>query len=274
MTQPIEIGRLIDCLKELGVKQGDSILTHTAFRSLFHGGDQPVDAGYFWSRSYGRDLIRALKDLTGDDGVLMMPTEFLPDYQMAAFRADLYDTRTAPTNRGFLCDLFMEFPQVIRSCHPIYNVTSLGSDFTPFIDAHPSLEYSMDVGSPWWEFMQRGGKIIFLGASLDSNSFIHMPEYVLKDAYPRPVFFNRPHRFHVIDRNGQTIAVDGRVHAIRWGPMVVTKACHYLNQKYGILRQQSLGETLISVIDARAQYEALLREIELGFSWYDAMTWS
>jgi aminoglycoside N3'-acetyltransferase len=273
LTFPIEIERIVGCLKELGVRQGDSLFTHTAFRSLFHGSKQANDNS-IGSAPYGRDLIRALRDLTGDDGVLMMPSEFLPDYQMVAFRGEIYDSRTAPTSRGYLCRLFMEFPQVARSCHPIYNVAAWGRTFIPILASHHNLEYSMDVGSPWWEFMQRGGKIVYLGASLDSNSFIHMPEYILKDDYPRPIFFNRPHRFKVVDQNGQTIEVRGRVHAIRWGPMVVTKACQYLNQKYDILRQKSLEEALITVVEARAQYDALMREIEFGFSWYDAMTWS
>ncbi|HWA21424.1 MAG TPA: AAC(3) family N-acetyltransferase [Caulobacterales bacterium] len=269
---PIAPEALIECLDGLGIPAGTSLFTHTAFRQLYRGSVKaaPPQA----SRQYARDLIRALRGHVGADGVLMMPTEYAGDYQLDAFRKTRFDLRTAPTNRGFLCSAFLETDGVRRSSGPIYNVTASGPrDFLATLDAHHSLAYSMDKGSPWWEFMRRGGKIAYIGASLDSNSFIHMPEYVLKQDYPRPVFFGRPHTFYLTDTTGRNLDVEAYVHAIRWGPLVVTKFCRFLNHKYGILREGRIENTPVIVVDAKAQYDALMAELELGMSWYDAMTW-
>lgn len=270
---PIPVETLADCLRELGVEEGNSLLTHTAFRSLYYGSAQ-AKTDYRSSDHYGRDLIRGLKNLVGPEGILMMPTEFLPDYQMASFQGATFDLRRVGTNRGFLCQLFLEFPDVRRSTHAIYNCAALGPrSFDSFLQNHFRFEYSMDIGSPWHELMKRQGKIVFLGASLDSHSLIHMPEYIMKQAYPRPVFFGRSHHYKLIDTFGDMLELDGYVHAIRWGSDVVTRFCHYLDKKYGIMKRSLIGETSIVVMDAQAQYDALMREIESGVSWYDAMTW-
>jgi aminoglycoside N3'-acetyltransferase len=269
----IPVDALIACLEELGVSRGDNILTHTAFRSLYYGGAEPPPRR--WSSSqYGRDLIRGLKNLVGPDGIVMMPTEFIPDYQMASFESKVFDLRHVSTNRGFLCRLFLEWPDVRRSTQAIYNCAALAPrNFEPFLEQHHLQAYSMDVGSPWHEFMRRGGKIVYLGASLDSNSMIHLPEYILKQDYPRPVFFGRPHMYKMTDSRGRHIQAEAYVHAIKWGPNVVTKFCQHLHARYRILEQRFVGDTPIIVVDAKVQYDALMNELSNGVSWYDAMTW-
>src|SRR5262245_33097049 len=102
----IPVETIVDTLKQLGVSKGDGLLTHTAFRSLYYGGNDP-DPSSLTTEQYGRDLIRALKDLVGPEGILMMPTEFLPDYQMASFEGGVFDLRQVSTNRGFICRLFL-----------------------------------------------------------------------------------------------------------------------------------------------------------------------
>nr|WP_255616523.1 AAC(3) family N-acetyltransferase [Microvirga puerhi] len=269
---PIPVEALVSCLRELGVREGDSLLTHTAFRSLYYG--WPEEAEWSLSDHYGRNVIRGLKDLVGSEGILMMPSEFLPDYQMASFRGTTFDLRHQRTNRGFLPQLFLEFSDVKRSTNPIYNCAVWGPrSFEPFLENHHQFAYSMDVGSPWHELMKRNGKVAYLGASLDSNSMIHMPEYILKQDYPRPVFFGRPHHYNLIDTAGRSIEADAYVHAIRWGSYVVTKFCNYLNSRYGILKHGTVGDTSIVVVDAQAQYDALMSELNQGVSWYDATTW-
>jgi aminoglycoside N3'-acetyltransferase len=269
---PIPIETIVNTLHRLGVKDGDSLLTHTAFRSLFRGSKEKLtEVGS--SELYARDLIRALRDICGPTGALMMPTEFLPDYQIASFQGRPFDLRSAPTNRGFLCQQLLELPEARRSTNPIYNIAAVGGGFEELLDEHYKYEYSMDKGSPWWEFSERGGKIVYLGASLDSNSCIHMPEYVLKNEYPKPVFFSRPHEFNLIDLRGRPYRARAYVHAIRWGSGVVTKACRYLHYRHRILNEAFIGTTPIVVVEARLQYKALIKELELGFCWYDAMTW-
>jgi aminoglycoside N3'-acetyltransferase len=149
-----------------------------------------------------------------------------------------------------------------------------GSALDAECEAHWDHRYVMDVGTPWHRFMELGGKIVFFGADIASNSMIHVPEYVLQNEYPRPVYFSRPHVFRVQkDASQPARDVEGFVHAIRWGQDTVKKFCDYLNGKYGIYQHVKVYDTEIIVVKAKDQYDALMRELDAGRSWYDAIYW-
>jgi aminoglycoside 3-N-acetyltransferase len=270
---PVPIERIVGCLRELGVQDGDSLLVHSSFRSLFYG--WPEDAAHYRSGdAYARDVICALRDIVGNKGALLVPTEFLSDHHYAAFRRETIDLRAARSNRGFLTEVFLGLPDTRRSLHPIYNVAAVSGILDDALARHGSLEYSMDIGSPWWQFTDIGGKVIYLGVDLDSNSLIHLPEYILKMDYPRPVFFHRPHEFTIVDLYGNRHLVRGYLHAIRWPQFTVTKFCSYLNKRYRIYRTAHLHQTPVTVVDAQSQYRSLMAELDAGVSWYDAIAWS
>lgn len=268
---PIPIDRIVACLRQLGIRDDDSILVHSNLFNLCYGWPGAAVANQSAS-GYARQLIRALRDICGSAGALIMPTEFVPDHQLAALRHEVLDLRVARTNRGSLPNLFLEWADVRRSLHPIYNVAGVGLDGA--IARHAEFEYSMDVGSPWWEFTRMGGKVLLLGVGLEADSLIHLPEYVLKAEYPRPVFFNRPHEFRVVDEDGQPHEVRGYLHGVRWPGWTVSKFLCYLNGRYSFYQTIHLHHTPITVIDAQLQYDALMSELDAGIAWYDAVGWA
>jgi aminoglycoside N3'-acetyltransferase len=206
-------------------------------------------------------------------GALLLPTEFIRDKQQAAFTGQTFDLQEAASTRGFITECFRRSEGVTRSTNPIYNVSVLGEGYDKALVDHWELPYTMDVGSPWHQFMEAGGKIVFLGVSLATNSMIHMPEYLLKDAYPRPVFYNQPHAFQLVGPSGEHREVLAYMHAIQWPVSTGPKFCNYLNEKRSIYHKAVVGRAEITVVGAKEQYEALLAELEQGVCWYDAMYW-
>jgi aminoglycoside 3-N-acetyltransferase len=192
---PIPIDQIQDALRSVGIQQGDSLLIHSSLRSFYHGAARS-NARYKTGEDYARDIIKMFLDITGDTGILMMPTEFVRGYQRASAVNEAYSLSNAPSKRGYMTDFFLKWDGVIRSTHPIYNVAVYGKGFDDVLQNHWDLLYTMDVGSPWHKFMELGGKVVFFGVPIDNNSIIHMPEYILKNDYPRPVFYNKPHVFN------------------------------------------------------------------------------
>lgn len=270
---PAPIETIRDALASLGIARNDSILLHSTLTRFLRATDEPNTLPRE-GRAYGDMLLDLFLEFSGERGALLLPTEFVGDYQMASFRRECFDLSSAPSNRGFLTELFRARPGVVRSTNPIYNVAIKGPGYHESAAAHWNLPYSMDAGSPWYQFMESGGFIVFFGVSIANNSMIHLPEYVMKGEYPRPVFFQRPHELRVRATDGTVRDVPSMVHAIRWPEDTVPKFCAYLQRKYGIYRHAEVFGVPITVCRARDQYDALMRELQAGVSWYDAMTWT
>lgn len=268
---PEEIRR---SLEELGVRSGDSLMVHSSVRRFYLGGKEPAGGKPIAaSGDYAAELLALLLAVPGDSGVLMMPTDFVGEYAQAAAAKTVFNLKTAPSNRGYLTELLRRKEGARRSNHPIYNLTVYGRGLEAEISNHWNLPYSMDVGSPWHRFMELGGKILLFGVDYEVNSFIHMPEYLLKQAYPRAVFHERPFTFVLEGDDGRRREVEAWAHKIHWTEGALSKFCRHLNTRYGIYRTVWAGSAPITVVKASDQHEAALAELRKGTCWYDAMSW-
>ncbi len=161
----------------------------------------------------------------------------------------------------------------MRSLHPIYNISVYGNGFEHEIMNHHNIQFTMAKGSPWHKFMESNGKIIYLGVELHANSMIHLPEYEMGLNYPRPVFFNLPHEFKIINYQRNIENIMGFVHAIGWKSKTVQLFMQYMHDKSPLLRIDNIYNTTITVVDSKKQTESLYRELKDNKSWYDAIAW-
>lgn len=267
---PIKIDEILELLEKLGVKQGDDILIHSSFRSIYKGSSFLHYKNYK-SADYARDLISEIKNYLGS-GSILMPTEFIDDYHMRSFDGTIYSPKSEKTNRGFFTEAFLNHLDIQRSLHPIYNLAILGDSYAKAISTHHTLPFSMSKGSPWYQFTEGGGKIVFMGVGLNSNSLLHLPEYDLGLEYPRPVFFHKPHIFKIKDK-GIIQEVEAYVHAIRWKPQTAQAFLTYLDDKNSFIKYGKIENTLFSVVDSSKQRELLMIELQDNISWYDAIGW-
>lgn len=265
---PLDLAVLDRALDELGIVSGDHLLVHSALSALLYARyTAAAVARSADQRSYAQAVLDRLLARIGPSGTLVMPTEFIADYPAAQIMGEPFNLRQVPSRRGFLTELFRKMPGAIRSTGPIYNLTKIGRSFDDAFADHHARLYSQDEGSPWAEFEKAGGKVLFLGVDFEANSFIHRPEYILKNDFPLPVFFGRPHEF-LVDRGSGAVPVRSYAHGITWPAQTVNRACFYLQRKYGFYRHAKLGNSMIWSMKAADQTDALFKELERGLTWY------
>ncbi len=154
-------------LRELGVREGATLLVHTSYRAL-----RPVAGG-------PAQLIRALLEAIGPEGTLVMPS--WGDDDEAPF--DPVRTRVSPT-LGVTAELFRRFPGVRRSSHP-FSFAALGPAAAAITgDPLPLPPHRLE--SPVGRVFQRNGQILLLGVGHDANTTVHLAEVLAGVPYGVP----------------------------------------------------------------------------------------
>ena len=159
--------RMISDLRSLGVREGDSLLVHTAFSKL----GKNVDP---------REVIEALAEALGKDGTLI-----LPSLSWANVTKDdpVFNVRETPVCIGFLPEYFRRFPGVVRSVHPTHSCCALGGRAEYFTGTHALDETPVGPNSPFRKLKEADGKILFLGCSTTPNTSVHGIEELVTPDY-------------------------------------------------------------------------------------------
>ncbi|TDD96671.1 aminoglycoside 3-N-acetyltransferase [Actinomadura rubrisoli] len=206
---PVTRGRLGRELDELGLTKGDIVMFHTRMSALGYvaGGPQTI--------------INALRDTVGAEGTLMVtcgwndapPYDFTdwPEDWQAALRAEhpAYDPQVseADHNNGRLPEALRRCPGAVRSRHPDAGFAALGPAAHVLMDDHP-WDDPHGPGSPLARLVARGGRVLLLGAPLDTLTLLHHAEALAKAPGKRFVDYQQPitvdgervwRRFHDID---------------------------------------------------------------------------
>jgi aminoglycoside 3-N-acetyltransferase len=151
--------KIIEVLREFGIKPGDSLIVHSSFRSLgeVEGGPGTV--------------VEALLEAIGPPGNLMLPTfnytRPLPD--------PYYDPNETSCRTGIIPETARKFPGAVRSLHPTHSVAVIGPDAEELTKDHLSFP-TFGKGSPIDRLARRGGKVLLIGVGNITNSMIHVAE--------------------------------------------------------------------------------------------------
>ncbi|SCZ04843.1 aminoglycoside 3-N-acetyltransferase [Microvirga guangxiensis] len=171
---------LYDDLKRLGVRPGDMVMVHAAMRRvgpLLNGPDA---------------LIGALLDAVGPNGTLMayvdwdarydelldeegrVPPEWrdhIPPFDAASSRAI--------RDHGILAEFIRTTPGARRSGNPGASVAAIGAQADWLTANHP-LDYGYGEGSPFAKLVKAGGKVLMVGAPLDTMTLLHHAEHLTR----------------------------------------------------------------------------------------------
>jgi aminoglycoside 3-N-acetyltransferase len=180
-------GTLASQLRALGLAAGDVVMLHSSMRSLGYvvGGPQAV--------------VRALLDVLGDGGTLVVPTHTpdnsdpagwrnppVPESWWPTIRADTpgFDPFRTPSHwMGTLPELVRTWPGALRSAHPQVSCAALGRDAAQIVASHP-LDDPHGERSPLGAINRLDGKVLLLGVDHSSNTSLHLAETRL-EAPPR-----------------------------------------------------------------------------------------
>ena len=141
-------------------------MVHAALRSL-----GPVVGGV-------NTVIQAMLDAIGPEGTLSAYVDWEPFYEDGDEDPPVFDKRIARAARahGFLHEAFRTWPDVLRSDHPDAGVAAIGPLAERLTADHP-FQYGYGEGSPFERFCQWGGRVLMLGAPMDTISLMHHAEH-------------------------------------------------------------------------------------------------
>jgi aminoglycoside 3-N-acetyltransferase len=163
-------------LSKLGVASGDLLMVHSACRSVgpvLGGPDAIIDAlrtavGPSGTIMAYLDWDAPWEDLTDESG------RTLPEWRDQVVPFDPARTRAA-RDVGVLPEFLRTTPGAVRSGNPGASVAAIGARAGWLTTNHP-LDYGYGAGSPLAKLVEAEGKVLMLGAPLDTMTLLHHAE--------------------------------------------------------------------------------------------------
>lgn len=188
-------------LERLGAGAGDTVMVHAALSRvgrLLNGPDA---------------VIGALLDATSPGGTLLAYTDWDARYDElldgdgrvpATWRPHVppFDPAASRANRdnGTLAEFVRTWPGAVRSGNPGASVSAVGERAEWITAGHP-LDYGYGADSPLARLVAVGGKVLMIGAPLDTMTLLHHAEHLAAIPGKRVIRYEVP-----------ITGDDGRVH--------------------------------------------------------------
>lgn len=182
-----------------------------------------------------------------------------------------FDVRTATNAMGAISNLLMQREGCLRSLHPTHSALALGARASYYIDGHEKDPTPFGPGSPFAKLSRNRGKILMLGVGLNSVTNTHVYEDLLADELPFRVYQARSHAVNCIDRSGRRCVVHTPCHASFLAARRDVERARARLQRGGHIVTRRLGESEISLLDARGLTATLLAMLLEGDSIYGAV---
>ena len=169
---PATRASLADAFTALGVQPGDEVFVHAALRAI-----GPVVGG-------ADVVLDALRDAVGTDGTILGYCDWQLDEAARDDRAlrafvppfDPGRSRSIRDN-GFWPELLRTTPGALRSACPGASCAALGARAAWYVADH-ALDYGYGPASPFGKLVEADGKVLMLGAPLDTMTLLHHAEHL------------------------------------------------------------------------------------------------
>ncbi|MEV0147613.1 MULTISPECIES: aminoglycoside 3-N-acetyltransferase [unclassified Nonomuraea] len=190
---PVTRDRIARDLTALGLAEGDVVMFHTRMSAIGYvaGGPQTI--------------INALLDVVGKRGTLMVtcgwndaPPYDFTDWPRAwqdalreghpAYDPDLSE---ADHDNGRLPEALRRRPGAVRSRHPDASFAALGASAAALMADHP-WDHPHGPGSPLAKLVAARGRVLLLGAPLDTLTLLHHAEALADAPGKRFVEYEQP----------------------------------------------------------------------------------
>lgn len=184
--------RIIEDLSRLGVASGQTIMLHASVKAIG------------WVVGGPDTVLQALLDLLTSKGTLMMLAgwednpyhikEWSQEKQVAYLEeCPYFNPATSRANRkwGILNEYLRTRPGAYRSNHPEGSIVALGHNARWITENH-TLQYGYGPGSPLEKLFNSEGKVLMLGAPLDTITVLHYAEYLANVPNKKVVKYKMP----------------------------------------------------------------------------------
>lgn len=151
----------------LGIREGEVLMVHSSVRAVgeVRGGVNVI--------------VQALLDSLGLAGTLVAYLDFEPFFEDEDEEdVPVFDKRIANAARdhGILHETIRNWPGTLRSDHPDAGVAALGAQAEWITAQHP-FQYGYGPGSPLEKVVLAKGRVLMLGAPLDTITLLHYAEH-------------------------------------------------------------------------------------------------
>ena len=189
-------------LEALGIKRGDSVIVHTAFKSI--GG---MEGGV-------HTLINALIDVLLPEGALLFPNLYIP-HGFDVESPPRFDLKKDPIREPYLGIT----PEIFKfnfaehfSIHPTHSLVGIGDKAEGILKDHEKAGLPCGRGTPWLKNAEMGGKVLLIGCTQHSNTTYHTAEELMENPYR--LTDDVIHGVCTLD--GQEIVVPTRLHVWKY----------------------------------------------------------
>ncbi|HET9446069.1 MAG TPA: AAC(3) family N-acetyltransferase [Steroidobacteraceae bacterium] len=161
MTSPNTCASLAHDFTALGLRAGMTVMVHSSLGRIG------------WTDGGPTTVIKALLDVLGPGGTLVMPAESPQLADPANTR--LFDPQTTPTTMGAIPEAFRSYPGTLRSNHPLGSVCAHGP-LAREITAQHALELYEGPGTPFEKLYELNAWTLLLGVGFNRCTSLHYAE--------------------------------------------------------------------------------------------------
>ena len=186
--------QLVRDLSHLGMAAGDVVMVHSSMRAVgkvLGGPDVVIQALLYVVGPAGTAMVYvdwedAVQDLTRDDVAEKLDERLLEELPP-------FDPKTSRARRayGILPEFLRTWPGAFRSGNPDGSVAAVGAKAEWLCSDHP-LQYGYGQGSPLAKLVEVRGKVLLLGAPLDTITLLHHSEHMARLPNKRVIHYREP----------------------------------------------------------------------------------
>ena len=148
---------LMKDLASLSIPADGTLLVHSSMKAIGE-----VDGG-------AETVLDALSDYMAE-GLLVLPTH---TWDRINAQQPVYSVTDTASCVGILPELFRKRTGVIRSHHPTHSVAALGRDAAAYTEGDEYFNTPCHRNGPWGRLLDRRAVILFIGADLTKNTYMH-----------------------------------------------------------------------------------------------------
>lgn len=220
-----------DGLRKLGFSDNPVILVHSSLKSF-----GTVEGG-------AETLIRALLDLCGDKGTLVMPTLTFSSVNEAD---PFFDAAETPSGTGYVTEVFRKMPGVKRSMHVYSSAAAFGRDAEYITNWH--FDSPCGPETPYGKIIELQGYSLFIGVEFGCNTLFHCAEEAVNPPYLK---YKTIHNVKVRDIEGNITVRDYRRYdCYQTGIIRKLEKMGPVFKDRGVLREIRIGSSQITMIPA------------------------
>ncbi len=246
-------GRLLACLRDLGVRSGDSVMLHSG--SLGEPGFSGTVA----------QLDDVFVEAVGREGhLLMVSLPYRTSSQQYLSTLKRFDVRTAPSMMGLMSESFRRRPGVLRSLHPTHPTLVLGPRAEWFVAEHPDCLYPCGPGTPFDKLASVDGKAVFFNVPFATYTFSHYLEHLVAPHLPFSLYTQEAFEVPVIDRHGNARMVTTYAFAQQAIELRRFDALETELRRRGLIARRRIGNSRIELVRVRDTIDCTMEMASRG----------